>query len=446
MTKVGQIIESLKEFLEEKTTLETYRHLPSNFSRQSVLNFPTTALLGISLLKGNLSSEVYNILSFNHLPIRTDSAYSQARYKIKPSFYLGWNKCLLSNIYLSDNESVTANYVPLKRWRNYYIEAIDGSKLTLPQLSDLGKEFGKHKSGTKTMSIYTVMALLLCRCDVLNNYIVQSELLPVTTGEINACKPWIHGLNSEAITLFDRGFASLFMFYLLTKHKKPFVMRLKVGFNKEVKAFMASEAQDSIVTFRANRSESIDYEHFGFDTLDKGDTVTVRLVKVRLPNGEIEVLATSLLDDQTMSIADLGELYALRWGVETAFDRLKNLLLVMCFSGIKPDAIYQDVYATIFVYNLQQLLANQAQVIVNEHNSKTKFDYAVNNSTAIAILKPRIFAIFRATEPEKIIDILINVMSKNTDAIRKNRPPKPRRKSMAKRRNLVTQRNFKRAA
>lgn len=443
MAKVAQIIESLKEYLEGKTTLETYRNVPSNFSRESVLNFPTTALLGISLLKGNLSGEVYNILSSNDLPVRTDSAYSQARYKIKPSFYLGWNNCLLKNIYSLDNELVTENYAPLKRWRGYSIEAIDGSKLTLPQLDALAKEFGKHKSGTKKMVVYTVMALLLCRCDVLNNYIVQSELLPLTTGEINACKPWIGGLNSEAITLFDRGFASLFMFHLLTKHKKPFVMRIKVGFNNEVKAFMASEAKDSIITFRANRSESIDYEGFGSDTLEKGDMVSVRLVKVRLPNGEIEVLATSFLDAQTMSIADLGELYALRWGVETAFDRLKNQLLIMCFSGIKPDAIYQDVYATIFVYNLQQLLANQAQVIVNEHNNKTKLDYAVNNSTAIAILKPRIFAIFRDTQPDKIIDKLINAMSKNTEAIRKNRPPKPRRKSIAKRRNLVTQHNFK---
>ena len=82
MAKVNQIIESLKEYLEEKTTLETYRNLPSNFSRESVLNFPTTALLGISLLKGNLSGEVYNILSSNDLPTRTDSAFSQARYKI----------------------------------------------------------------------------------------------------------------------------------------------------------------------------------------------------------------------------------------------------------------------------------------------------------------------------------------------------------------------------
>jgi hypothetical protein len=151
----------IKGIFRRKTTIESYRHLPSNFSRQSVLNFPTTALLGISLLKGNLSSEVYNILSSNDLPIRTDSAYSQARYKIKPSFYLGWNNCLLKNVYLSDSESVIEDFAPLKRWRNYYIEATDGSKLTLPQLSDLAKEFGKHKSGTKTMTIYTVMALLL---------------------------------------------------------------------------------------------------------------------------------------------------------------------------------------------------------------------------------------------------------------------------------------------
>lgn len=445
MAKVTQIIKELKDFLEEKSTVETYRNLPSNFSRESVLNFPTTALLGISLMKGGLSAEVYNNLSLNDLPSRTDSAYSQARYKIKPKFYLGWNDCLLKNIYTIDNQLLTSDIIPVKRWKGYYIEAIDGSKLTLPQLAELSSEFGRHKSGTKTMSVYTVMALLLCRCDVLNNYIVQSELLPVTTGEISACKKWIQGLNSEAITLFDRGFASIFMFYLLTKYKKPFVMRLKVGFNKEVKEFMASNSTDSIVAFKARHSESVDYEDFTSDTFEKGDNVTVRLVKIKLPNGEIEILATSFLDAEVMSIIELGDLYAKRWGIETAFDRLKNQLLMMCFTGIKPDAIYQDVYATIFVYNLQQLFVNNAQLIVNEDNNNCKLDYAVNNSTAIGILKPRIFEIFRTKEPNEIIETLINVMSKNKNAIRLNRPYKPRIKRIAKRRNLVTQQNFKKA-
>jgi hypothetical protein len=184
MAKVTQIIKELKDFLEEKSTVETYRNLPSNFSRECVLNFPTTALLGISLMKGGLSAEVYNNLSLNDLPSRTDSAYSQARYKIKPKFYLGWNDCLLKNIYTIDNQLLTSDIIPVKRWKGYYIEAIDWSKLTLPQLAELSSEFGRHKSGTKTMSVYTVMALLLCRCDVLNNYIVQSELLPVTTGRL----------------------------------------------------------------------------------------------------------------------------------------------------------------------------------------------------------------------------------------------------------------------
>jgi hypothetical protein len=169
------------------------------------------------------------------------------------------------------------------------------------------------------------------------------------------------------------------------------------------------------------------------------------LVKIKLPNGEIEILATSFLDAEVMSIIELGDLYAKRWGIETAFDRLKNQLLMMCFTGIKPDAIYQDVYATIFVYNLQQLFVNNAQLIVSEHNSNCELDYAVNNSTAIGILKPRIFEIFRTKEPDEIIETLINVMSKNKNAIRLNRPYKPRIKRIAKRRNLVTQQNFKKA-
>jgi hypothetical protein len=210
---------------------------------------------------------------------------------------------------------------------------------------------------------------------------------------------------------------------------------------------MASNANDSIVTFSANKAETILYDNGSEDNIHKGDSVTLRVVKVVLPSGEIEVLATSFLDADFMPIADLAYLYQLRWGIETCFDKLKNQLLLTCFSGLKPQAILQDIYATIFTFNLHQLFVNEAQVIVNqEHKPSKKYQYAVNNVTAINILKPKLIKLFLTTQPKEIIEQIIKTMAKNTDARRPNRPSRPRIKSIARRRNLVTQINFKRAA
>jgi IS4 transposase len=93
---------------------------------------------------------------------------------------------------------------------------------------------------------------------------------------------------------------------------------------------------------------------------------------VILPSGEIEVLATNLMDKIVITVADLADLYRQRWGVETVIDSLKNQLLLLVFSGLKPEAILQDIYASMFVYNLRQLLINEAQLLVNQQVKKTQ--------------------------------------------------------------------------
>ena len=52
--------------------------------------------------------------------------------------------------------------------------------------------------------------------------------------------------------------------------------------------------------------------------------VKVRLVRVNLPNGEKEVLITSVLDSKRIGARSFKGLYHARWGVEEAFKRLKS--------------------------------------------------------------------------------------------------------------------------
>ena len=116
-----------------------------------------------------------------------------------------------------------------------------------------------------------------------------------------------------------------------------------------------------------------------------------------LSTGQIEVLATNLMDKQAMGVADLGDLYKMRWGIETIIDSLKNQLGLMMFSGLKPQAILQDIYATMFVYNLCQLFINEAQLLVNKQvkeSIKAKYKQKVNKNVALGVLKPQIISIF----------------------------------------------------
>lgn len=70
--------------------------------------------------------------------------------------------------------------------------------------------------------------------------------------------------------------------------------------------------------------------------------ITVRFVRVVLPTGEIEVLATSLLDEVRFPDAVFADLYHERWGSETYYDLIKNRLECENFSGKSAESVRQD--------------------------------------------------------------------------------------------------------
>ena len=90
-------------------------------------------------------------------------------------------------------------------------------------------------------------------------------------------------------------------------------------------------------------------------------TLRVRLLKVRLPSGEGEVLGTDLLDARRYPAAEFKAVYGWRWNHETYHDRIKNIFEVERFSGKSVQAIKQDFYGVIFLATLESILSKPAQ-------------------------------------------------------------------------------------
>ena len=466
-TNILRIIEKLKHFVSSVSTKEKYRSSTSDFSRNSgKLDFQSYCLLGISLLKQSLSVEIYNLLTSNDLAVVSKSSYSDARYKILPAFYQDWNDLLLSLIYEQAEIIGTAEQIaaPLKDWRGYRLEVVDGSCLVLAQTKELGNFFGVHRNGTKKgRVIETVMSRVLLRVDLCNEYVLQSEVSRIDCSELTTFKTWLWQLNSNSITIMDRGFGCAAVFSFLNIHHKPFVCRLKVSFNNQVRAFIASAEVDQVVEFTINKTEKIVNQALKiseddisadnsacYTEIKKGSIVKVRLVKVVLSTGEVEVLATNLMDSQAITVADLGNLYSKRWGIETIIDSLKNQLKMMVFSGLKPAAILQDIHATMFVYNLRQLFINHAQLIVEQEvtdkivkKKEHNYEQKINKNVALGVLKPKIITIFLIHSPKEIVDELLAYFAKNKITTYPDKKSPKREKSLAKARNFKTHLNYK---
>jgi hypothetical protein len=431
----------LNAFIKSEKTCEDYRESKKFFTRKSPISFINLVYLLLSNMSNSLSVELFNILTTNNLQTFTKAAFSERRYQLKPTIFVKLHELFTQLFYEKGKDS-------LVYWHGFILNAIDGSTLVLPNTPDIKGTFGTHKNGRKGSKTLheTVMGRLMVQYDVLNHVITNAEVHPIAKGERTLVYPWISTFLSNSLTLFDRGFASFTLFYLMQKHNKHFVARLALNFNNTVKAFVASGHKDQIVTF-CNSKKQV----FGDCIIPKNTQVQIRLVQVLLPNGTVEVLATSLLDSLAFPTALFAQLYSLRWGVETCFDRLKNKLLVLCFTGHKANAIYQEIYASIVIHNLQQVLASEAQSIVNQkiiekkaQGKIYKYDQKINDNVTIGILKPRILSLFMDENTKTAVQFLIQNFAQYTEPIRPNRT-NLRKKSLAKKRNLYTQTNFRRA-
>ena len=84
--------------------------------------------------------------------------------------------------------------------------------------------------------------------------------------------------------------------------------------------------------------------------------LAARFVSVRFPDGSLEVLATSPLDERKRSVEELGEIHAKRRGRETFCGLIKGRLDLENFSGQTVEAARQEFFATMLPRNLESVL------------------------------------------------------------------------------------------
>ncbi|RZL97782.1 MAG: hypothetical protein EOO88_62095, partial [Pedobacter sp.] len=127
------------------------------------------------------------------------------------------------------------------------------------------------------------------------------------------------------------------------------------------------------------RNESIGY---GLDT----EKIFVRVTKIGLKTGETEVLVSSLFDMDNVGTAQMKVLYGLRWPIEEGFKKLKPKMKLEQFGCRKPDGIFQEFEAHIFMMNLVALLGIQAQQQI-DMNKKRKLNYKYNWQNAFRFVR-----------------------------------------------------------
>ncbi len=355
----------------------------------------------------------------------TNSAYTQARAKLNYTAFEEFAQ-MARDIFYKDGEYET--------YHGFRILAIDGSVTTLPNTDDVKKEFNpmKVKCQIKEFAKDVSQARVSCLYDVLNNIAIDASISNKNNSEENDLIAYdertlavehLQYATQDDLTLMDRGYPSFELFAAAYNNTNILCRLRRNVFSKAKFLFDAhSEKKDVILEINAPK--------YLKDTLRSENIPTkmkIRFVQVVLDNGTVEVLATNVLDNERLKTSQFKELYALRWGIETYFDLIKNRLSLENFTGQTALAVKQDFFATIFLTNYESILTYDINEDLKESTKDNKYVQKVNKAVSFNVIKHKVFDLLYLDEPiEEMLEQMEKLFLTNTVVIRPNRKSKPR--------------------
>jgi hypothetical protein len=384
-----EFVEALRDFLNDPATKDAFRGLPSDFTRERCFTFPRIC---VALLKEQSRPAQTRLLhmfqekGFGTVDKRpTASAFYQARAKVLPEFFHEWTRRAVQFFY--DNfprESLVMT------WRGQRLWAVDCSTIILPDTPETRYFYSIQTNQIPDSE--TVCGLASFAYDVLNEMPTNACLEKVQAEKNLLFNHHFKHFSSDMIIIYDRGYADYAVVATHAMRGVDFVIRFPTSSTyKEVEEFVKSTENDRIVTLHATSH----YRRQVNESVYPGE-VQVRLVKVKLPTGETEVLMTSLLDQKKYKIADFKFLYGTRWGVETGFHRFKHELEVECFSSGKVNNIKQDFHAAVFLQVAETIMSKAQDRLIRARSIQDELEhvYHVNKSGAYTMLSDHLVGLF----------------------------------------------------
>lgn len=387
-----------------------------------MLTFPVLVAFLLCAFKGSLQSlldDLFASLDSGFLRAVSKSAVSQARQKLKATAFEVLNDNLVGLL----NE-----LLPEPRWRGLRLVATDSTTLRLPPWLENQAEFGvQTDSAGQPYVLARVLGLFACASKLM----IKTVIGRFDEAERALLTLLLPRLGSDDLLIMDRGFPAVWLFTLLQQRQLPFLARLDGTQWSAVEHFLRSDLAETVIKQTVSAHARRQAQAVGMTLVDK--TVTLRLIKIVLSTGQIEVLATSLIDAQAYPAEAFAELYHARWHIEEAFKVLKHRLYLGQFTGELPESIRQDIHAKIFTANLAEALAREAYDSLPEDKAARYFP---NVSYILQSLKTRLFTwLIQRVPHDQVLD-LITLYARTLERKRPNRKaprpknhitPKPRR-------------------
>lgn len=406
------LMENLHAMIYSSDYIENAKVNPSDFTRRRKMSFVQYILFILQKTGRSLQAALNTFfLSMGEEPGNySKQAFSKGRLRIKPESIRQLFDFTVQDFY---------NRAEYNTFEGYRILAIDGTRLNLPNTIELENEFGVQTSQGASQ----VQALVSGLYDIQNKVMVDTRISSCKSSERDHAADLIDGLRSHPsiknLIVMDRGYPSAELLHQIQNEGHTYVVRCCTEFIRA----MNLNGEDCVIEHRFAKT--------------KKTPLKLRIVKIYLPDGKQEIIATNLLSEE-FSPNKLAQIYKMRWEIETNYNNIKNKLCVENFTGTSKIVILQDFYATMLLWNLTgMMMFDLREEIESEHNSDSnKNEYKLNIAMTISTLKERVVELVMCENKrrsKRILRQIKNALKKSVVAISTNRSfPRKRKHSSLK--------------
>lgn len=369
------------------------RNPGTDFTRDRKLSFRDTINFILSMGGSTLNQELLDYFLFSAPETPTASAFVQQRGKILPDAFRHLFCCFTQ---------ATRQPPPADGFLHV---AVDGTVTTFCcDPSDKGCHISN--SSMKGYNAMHVTALYGLHTRSYDDAVIQGE---AQKDEFRAFCDMVDrypaSLAPQTIFIADRGFSSYNVFAHIMQKGAYFLIRTKDttsngiasrlglptgnGFDMAVHITLVRRQTNY---FKKLPGARLIRKEVPFDFLEYGSDgtypMTLRFVRLALPDGSYELLVTNLPEDR-FPPEELLRLYGMRWGVESSFRELKYAIGMSNYHCRKPQSVMQEIWARFTLYNFcETIISRTAGEMADEGNRDgrgKKYVYQINFTLAVRV-------------------------------------------------------------
>jgi Insertion element 4 transposase N-terminal/Transposase DDE domain len=224
------------------------------------------------------------------------------------------------------------------RWCGLLVAAIDGTTLEVPDSAANLRRMRKMRNQHGTGGYPQVRLVMLVACGT--RAVIDASFGPAGVGERCYAADLVRSVHAGMIVLLDRGFDGNDLIKELAGSRGHVLVRLCAG--RRPRALERYRDGSYLALVGAIRMRVVECEI----------TITTRAGR----RTGVYRLATTLLDANRHPAFELVRLYHERWEIESAYLEIKHTILGgRVLRSRDPDAIAQEVYALLSVYQVLRI-------------------------------------------------------------------------------------------